>query len=423
VELVSGAAGAIVGAAAKTLVTGTDFGDNLLQALPSVIGQTIGNAIAGEIQDQMLLARMSQLPGGGSQSDQALRVGAALLNQADAIAGRQPGTTYNIALNDQNSAAALWNQANLTLNPGGYSLEDTFNITNAYLQLAGVNLQTNSIATTPGDTDAEQMAETKVTIPAWVKSGYYYTPIPGGSTGETTKAQMSTVPLPPAELSALYAYSFDSTAQAALTLGLVTNTYNQFLLANNLPQISTEWTAALIMNNASQKVQIINLMQSDSSSASHVSFTLPSGDASSDYTVVGMWHLHPPQPSYTSFGFSVVDYRSAVTDQQLNIYGPNFQSFVTVANNEEGQPLWATYVLPKNLPSLESVEDSAITDPATPSGAPTNNVDNLTLPAGASPQAYLFPTVDVNDKHLSIYIIPGTLVTSSNPVWMPPRGK
>lgn len=45
----SGAAGAIAGAAARSLIDGTDFGDNIMAALPDVIGTTIGNLIAGAL--------------------------------------------------------------------------------------------------------------------------------------------------------------------------------------------------------------------------------------------------------------------------------------------------------------------------------------------------------------------------------------
>jgi len=41
----TGAAGAVAGAAARSLLTGTSFGDNLQAVLPDVIGSTIGNAI------------------------------------------------------------------------------------------------------------------------------------------------------------------------------------------------------------------------------------------------------------------------------------------------------------------------------------------------------------------------------------------
>ncbi|MFS2319314.1 hypothetical protein RMQ97_15385, partial [Maricaulis sp. D1M11] len=41
-----GAAGGIANAATRSLIEGTDFGDNILAALPSVIGNTIGDLIA-----------------------------------------------------------------------------------------------------------------------------------------------------------------------------------------------------------------------------------------------------------------------------------------------------------------------------------------------------------------------------------------
>jgi hypothetical protein len=41
------AAGAIANAATRSLINGTDFGDNMMAALPDIIGSTIGNLIAG----------------------------------------------------------------------------------------------------------------------------------------------------------------------------------------------------------------------------------------------------------------------------------------------------------------------------------------------------------------------------------------
>ncbi|MBV9997012.1 MAG: hypothetical protein JO127_17555 [Caulobacteraceae bacterium] len=52
-HLVSGAAGAIAASATNSLLTGQDFGQNLQNTLPSIIGQTIGNLIgAAESQQQ-----------------------------------------------------------------------------------------------------------------------------------------------------------------------------------------------------------------------------------------------------------------------------------------------------------------------------------------------------------------------------------
>lgn len=46
---ISGMAGAIANAGTRTLINGTDFGDNILAALPDTIAQTIGNMIAGGV--------------------------------------------------------------------------------------------------------------------------------------------------------------------------------------------------------------------------------------------------------------------------------------------------------------------------------------------------------------------------------------
>jgi hypothetical protein len=53
----SGAAGAIANAATRTLANGSDFGDNVLAALPDVIGSTIGNMIADPITGRLAEAR------------------------------------------------------------------------------------------------------------------------------------------------------------------------------------------------------------------------------------------------------------------------------------------------------------------------------------------------------------------------------
>ncbi len=47
-----GLIGGIAGAATRSLIEGSSFGDNLITALPSVIGSTIGNAIAGGLSAQ-----------------------------------------------------------------------------------------------------------------------------------------------------------------------------------------------------------------------------------------------------------------------------------------------------------------------------------------------------------------------------------
>jgi len=46
-QVTSGMAGAIAGAATKSIADGSDFGDNIVAALPDVIGSTVANAVAG----------------------------------------------------------------------------------------------------------------------------------------------------------------------------------------------------------------------------------------------------------------------------------------------------------------------------------------------------------------------------------------
>jgi len=47
---VAGMAGLIANAATRSLINGSDFGDNIMKGLPATIGQTIGNMLAGGIQ-------------------------------------------------------------------------------------------------------------------------------------------------------------------------------------------------------------------------------------------------------------------------------------------------------------------------------------------------------------------------------------
>ncbi len=51
-NLATSTAGAIANATVRSLVYGTDFGDNMLAALPDIIGSTIGNMVAGAVADR-----------------------------------------------------------------------------------------------------------------------------------------------------------------------------------------------------------------------------------------------------------------------------------------------------------------------------------------------------------------------------------
>jgi hypothetical protein len=52
IDAISGAAGLIVNAAARTLISGTDFGDNIVKALPDTIANTIGGMVERDIQEE-----------------------------------------------------------------------------------------------------------------------------------------------------------------------------------------------------------------------------------------------------------------------------------------------------------------------------------------------------------------------------------
>ncbi|HEX8527284.1 LysM peptidoglycan-binding domain-containing protein, partial [Allosphingosinicella sp.] len=49
---ISGAAATLAGASARSLITGTSFGDNIMRVLPDVIGSTIGNGIAEQLKSR-----------------------------------------------------------------------------------------------------------------------------------------------------------------------------------------------------------------------------------------------------------------------------------------------------------------------------------------------------------------------------------
>jgi hypothetical protein len=61
--MLSGMAGLMAGAAIRSVLDGTDFGDNILAALPGVIGQTLGNAAVDALKDSYDRARMEENQG------------------------------------------------------------------------------------------------------------------------------------------------------------------------------------------------------------------------------------------------------------------------------------------------------------------------------------------------------------------------
>lgn len=63
-QAVTSGAGAIAGAATRSLLTGTDFGDNVLAVLPDVIASTIGNTIGAKVQFGKAASRQGQSANG-----------------------------------------------------------------------------------------------------------------------------------------------------------------------------------------------------------------------------------------------------------------------------------------------------------------------------------------------------------------------
>jgi len=60
---VAGMAGGIANAATRSLIDGTDFGDNIIAALPDVIAQTVGSVLAGAARDASLSEQYKRFAG------------------------------------------------------------------------------------------------------------------------------------------------------------------------------------------------------------------------------------------------------------------------------------------------------------------------------------------------------------------------
>jgi hypothetical protein len=64
-------AGGLAAAAARSLITGTDFGDNVMAVLPSVIGQTVGGLLADRAARAGSSGGSEETDGGGPNSPTA----------------------------------------------------------------------------------------------------------------------------------------------------------------------------------------------------------------------------------------------------------------------------------------------------------------------------------------------------------------
>jgi hypothetical protein len=81
-SFVSGMAGGIANAAARTLINGSDFGDNIIAALPDVIANTVGSAIAAQEQ-------LDELASAADPHAAAQRILASVVNDRDMTANDQ----------------------------------------------------------------------------------------------------------------------------------------------------------------------------------------------------------------------------------------------------------------------------------------------------------------------------------------------
>jgi hypothetical protein len=86
-QLISGVAGDIANAATRSLINGTDFGDNLIAALPDTIGSTIGNIVARGITGSGRNAgRLRAQPASGGDPAANVNPSGITLGQTDVLA-------------------------------------------------------------------------------------------------------------------------------------------------------------------------------------------------------------------------------------------------------------------------------------------------------------------------------------------------
>jgi len=108
-EGLSGSAAAIAGAATRSLLTGSDFGDNVLRALPDAIGQTIGDAVAGKIESIAERAHYANMSVAESAAEERNRVYTLIQQKYGTDAADQAiqGLESQILANAQGRRAAI----------------------------------------------------------------------------------------------------------------------------------------------------------------------------------------------------------------------------------------------------------------------------------------------------------------------------
>ncbi|PSJ42216.1 polymorphic toxin-type HINT domain-containing protein [Allosphingosinicella deserti] len=107
-QAISGAAGALAGGAARSLATGTSFGDNVLAALPDVIGSTIGNALAGAVQRQPSAMGGPLDPGEVAPAAETIDSGSALGPDGEIVVTGYRSWLERLGANLTRGASELW---------------------------------------------------------------------------------------------------------------------------------------------------------------------------------------------------------------------------------------------------------------------------------------------------------------------------
>ena len=90
----SGVAGSIAGAATRSLLTGTDFGDNIVADLPGLISNTVGNLVASGLQQANLPQTVSPNAGAVDTSAYNLQLAPNTLGDVSNLSNDIPQVSY-----------------------------------------------------------------------------------------------------------------------------------------------------------------------------------------------------------------------------------------------------------------------------------------------------------------------------------------
>jgi hypothetical protein len=185
----TGAAKLLAGGAAESLIAGTDFGQGLQEELPNVIGQTIGNLVAGNEEQ----ASQQQSQNGGSNPLQALfsgieHVGSAIVGGVEQIGGA--------IVNGVEGAFSGDNSGGDTATPTGSAPADSTTVDEVVVTAKRLgNSNNNGAISITGSWTASQFTD-------WVKSvnkGGGITPSMNNSTGTVAKTFNSNADVAAAE--------------------------------------------------------------------------------------------------------------------------------------------------------------------------------------------------------------------------------